>query len=295
LGELAAWKLEAVVQSPCLGNCVHGDSITTQKWGAAHTATRTDGGRWLCACVRGHRSAWNARKRHLLLPGLRSCADELRRGAVASFVAAALTEIYLGDVGSCQERLRRNGAARLIDLLLTKHPKGGGEAWTHRRWVLRQMIHSASPPAYLSSPAPTPVLDGALGTAGGGLDSVAQASRAFPSWERSTLTEIYLHHACSCREIEDGHALMMRRARHLLATAPVSCCNNVEDGHARAGGVQDVRAGGPRLPTQLLRLVSGVMMPSYDALMMRRACHLLATAPQSRCNNGIYPRNYCAW
>ena len=28
-------------------------------------------------------------------------------------------------------------------------------------------------------------------------------SRAFPSWNRSTLTEIYLCHACSCHEIED--------------------------------------------------------------------------------------------
>ena len=60
------------------------------------------------ACVRGHRSAWNARKRQLLLPGLRGYADELRRGAVASFVAAVLTEIYLCDVCSCQEILRRN-------------------------------------------------------------------------------------------------------------------------------------------------------------------------------------------
>jgi hypothetical protein len=31
-------------------------------------------------------------------------------------------------------------------------------------------------------------------------------SRAFPSWNRSMLTEIYLCHACSYQEIEDGHA-----------------------------------------------------------------------------------------
>eukprot|EP01047_Picozoa_sp_COSAG01_P064409 COSAG01_NODE_8519_length_2755_cov_8.227410_5_plen_73_part_00 len=30
-------------------------------------------------------------------------------------------------------------------------------------------------------------------------------SRAFPSWNRSILTEIYLCHPCSC-EIEDGNA-----------------------------------------------------------------------------------------
>jgi hypothetical protein len=31
-------------------------------------------------------------------------------------------------------------------------------------------------------------------------------SRAFPSWKRSILTEIYLCHACSCQEIEDRNA-----------------------------------------------------------------------------------------
>jgi hypothetical protein len=30
-------------------------------------------------------------------------------------------------------------------------------------------------------------------------------SRAFPSWTRSMLTEIYLCHACSCHKIEDGN------------------------------------------------------------------------------------------
>jgi hypothetical protein len=30
-------------------------------------------------------------------------------------------------------------------------------------------------------------------------------SRPFPSWNRSTLTEIYLCHACSDHEIEDGN------------------------------------------------------------------------------------------
>jgi hypothetical protein len=31
-------------------------------------------------------------------------------------------------------------------------------------------------------------------------------SRVFPSWNRSILTEIYLCHACSDHEIEDGNA-----------------------------------------------------------------------------------------
>jgi hypothetical protein len=31
-------------------------------------------------------------------------------------------------------------------------------------------------------------------------------SQAFPSWKRSILTEIYLCHACSYHEIEDGNA-----------------------------------------------------------------------------------------
>jgi hypothetical protein len=31
-------------------------------------------------------------------------------------------------------------------------------------------------------------------------------SRAFPSWNRSVLTEIYLCHACSYHEVEDGNA-----------------------------------------------------------------------------------------
>jgi hypothetical protein len=38
-------------------------------------------------------------------------------------------------------------------------------------------------------------------------------SRAFPSWKRVTLTEIYLCHACSDHEVEDGNARAGRRAR----------------------------------------------------------------------------------
>jgi protein prenyltransferase alpha subunit repeat containing protein 1 len=54
-----------------------------------------------------HYTAWNARKRHLLVPGLRALDDEIL----------------------------------LVDLLLSKHPKSG-EAWCHRRWVLSRMQSS---------------------------------------------------------------------------------------------------------------------------------------------------------
>jgi hypothetical protein len=43
--------------------------------------------------------------------------------------------------------------------------------------------------------------------------------RAFPSYTRSILTKIYLCHACSCHEIEDGHAWtgkLPHQARHGL-------------------------------------------------------------------------------
>jgi hypothetical protein len=39
-----------------------------------------------------------------------------------------------------------------------------------------------------------------------GSAATQRVSRAFPSWNRSILTEIYLRHACSDHEIEDGHA-----------------------------------------------------------------------------------------
>eukprot|EP01047_Picozoa_sp_COSAG01_P076813 COSAG01_NODE_13619_length_1557_cov_17.990398_3_plen_112_part_00 len=56
-------------------------------------------------------------------------------------------------------------------------------------------------------------------------------SRAFPSWNRSILTEIYLCHACASQEIEDGNARAGQRNTHagrLLPSAadecqPVSC------------------------------------------------------------------------
>jgi hypothetical protein len=37
------------------------------------------------------------------------------------------------------------------------------------------------------------------------LRKFVEVSRAFPSWNRSILTEFYLCHACSDQEIEDGN------------------------------------------------------------------------------------------
>ena len=56
-----------------------------------------------------HYTAWNARKRHLLVTGLWALDDELS----------------------------------LVDLLLSKHPKSG-EAWCHRRWVLSRKQSSTT-------------------------------------------------------------------------------------------------------------------------------------------------------
>eukprot|EP01047_Picozoa_sp_COSAG01_P104096 COSAG01_NODE_33474_length_563_cov_1.372845_2_plen_74_part_01 len=39
-----------------------------------------------------------------------------------------------------------------------------------------------------------------------GLGAAVGVSREFPSCSRSTLTEIYLCHACSCHAIEDENA-----------------------------------------------------------------------------------------
>jgi iduronate 2-sulfatase len=49
-------------------------------------------------------------------------------------------------------------------------------------------------------------------------DPGVSVSRAFPSYTRSILTEIYLCHPCSCHEIEDGNA----RGQPWLAAAPGS-------------------------------------------------------------------------
>jgi hypothetical protein len=52
-------------------------------------------------------------------------------------------------------------------------------------------------------------------------------SRAFPSWKRSILTEIYLCHACSCHEIEDGNAragdgALLRKLTRVVLISPVA-------------------------------------------------------------------------
>jgi hypothetical protein len=57
--------------------------------------------------------------------------------------------------------------------------------------------------------------------------AAAVVSRAFPSYTRSILTEIYLCHSCSCHEIEDGNARAGLRHR---------------GGERGPGGVGDVAA-----------------------------------------------------
>jgi hypothetical protein len=46
---------------------------------------------------------------------------------------------------------------------------------------------------------------GLLANLGSGVGALATVSRPFPSWNRPILTDIYLCHACSCHEIEDGN------------------------------------------------------------------------------------------
>ncbi len=65
-----------------------------------------------------HYTAWNARKRHLLVTGVRALDDELL----------------------------------LVDLLLSKHPKSG-EAWCHRRWVLSRMQSGTTTSAAMAAVA----------------------------------------------------------------------------------------------------------------------------------------------
>jgi hypothetical protein len=76
-------------------------------------------------------------------------------------------------------------------------------------------------------------------------------SRAFPPWNRSILTEMYLCHACSCHEIEDGNAWTgaqaMRRqygAGHNGARRASALVATTVEGIAMSadGGVSDVPA-----------------------------------------------------
>jgi hypothetical protein len=48
----------------------------------------------------------------------------------------------------------------------------------------------------------------------GPVESAVTVSRPFPSWNRPMLTEIYLWHACSDHEIEDGNGRAGARLRH---------------------------------------------------------------------------------
>eukprot|EP01047_Picozoa_sp_COSAG01_P000834 COSAG01_NODE_16_length_40091_cov_15.728646_47_plen_137_part_00 len=63
-------------------------------------------------------------------------------------------------------------------------------------------------------------------------------SRAFPSWDRSILTEIYRCHDCSCHEIEDGHvnarAGCERSPRLAAAQTPSAAVAAVRQGRGLA-------------------------------------------------------------
>jgi hypothetical protein len=79
---------------------------------------------------------------------------------------------------------------------------------------------------------------------GGGAGSVAAVRRAFPSWNRSILTEIYLCRARSCHEVEDGNARTgapqlgrgWRGAHALRRGGPRQLCAGRLDG---AGGAEN--------------------------------------------------------
>jgi hypothetical protein len=86
------------------------------------------------------------------------------------------------------------------------------------RWPLRGSSVVAPPCARAAAAAPPDVQRllwhprwagrGSAASRAGGRrhPEMAAVGRAFPSWKRSTLTEIYLCHACSDHAIEDGHA-----------------------------------------------------------------------------------------
>jgi hypothetical protein len=79
-------------------------------------------------------------------------------------------------------------------------------------------VRNAIPPSASAAPASQPRHQGRDGRLRRRRDH-AMVSRPFPSWNRSILTEIYLCHACSCHEIEDGNGRAglwssRRRRRH---------------------------------------------------------------------------------
>jgi hypothetical protein len=94
-----------------------------------------------------------------------------------SWNRSTLTEIYLCHACSCQEVLRTETAGQAHNL-----SAAGVDAGNHCRCGL---------PAQLVTP---------------------EASRPFPSRNRSILTEIYLCHACSYHAIEDGNGRPGERA-----------------------------------------------------------------------------------
>jgi hypothetical protein len=136
------------------------------------------------------------------------------------------------------------------------------------------------------------------------------------------LTEIYLRRACACQEIENGnartgalyllaeHRAVERRLLAELAEHGLSCADDVTAGGAltyetlnrlpflaavvkevlrlypSAGFTRQVAKGSGYavLGKYAIPEVMEAMDP-YDARMMRRARHLLATAPQSCCNH----------
>jgi hypothetical protein len=80
----------------------------------------------------------------------------------------------------------------------------------------------------------------------GSADEVEEVRRPFPSCPWSILAEIYLCHACSDREIEDGHARTAVRAAHPgrqaagLAGPGGRCAARRGRGQRRSGGAAQV-------------------------------------------------------
>eukprot|EP01049_Picozoa_sp_SAG25_P001713 SAG25_NODE_81_length_16694_cov_8.663332_3_plen_115_part_00 len=87
---------------------------------------------------------------------------------------------------------RRGGVGRVADVGLL--PRHRWWLWLHVRLDLEQRNHGEQGAGATTNGAPAHGVPSARRT--GGRRSV---SRAFPSWNRSILTEIYLCHACSCQ------------------------------------------------------------------------------------------------
>eukprot|EP01047_Picozoa_sp_COSAG01_P026040 COSAG01_NODE_1664_length_9573_cov_31.637429_8_plen_101_part_00 len=83
-------------------------------------------------------------------------------------------------------------------------------------------------------------------------------SRPFPSWNRPILTEIYLCHACSCHEIEDGNG----RAGLCLAPSALGLPEWFDQNHSEFFGNQSCAGWGPsrRNPTNCTHASSEVLI-----------------------------------